>query len=141
MGRSVSHPAGAHVAFRIIDADDTDEWQFEYECLVDDIREQVRANFPSFDPVNGWRDREDRVLMRNSYADIGISTYGGVAAIWLAERIDQSYAYRAQWGGNAALARRWIDSVETRFLTLFGQLNRVGTFSNGESVYVLRDAA
>lgn len=35
MGRSVSYPSGAIVAFRLIGADDDDDLDWEYECLVD----------------------------------------------------------------------------------------------------------
>lgn len=141
MGRSVSHPAGAQVNFIPLEAQDADEWEFEYECLVDCIRQAVSENFPSFDPVDCWRDREDRVLMRNTFADIGISTYGGIAAVWLAERCDRAYAYRREWGSHSALARGWLAGVAARFDGLFGTLDQVGRFSNGEAIYALREAA
>ena len=36
MGRSVSYPTGAIVAFRMIDGTE-DDWDWAYECLVEDI--------------------------------------------------------------------------------------------------------
>ena len=71
MGRSVSYPAGAQVAFRILDSAEPEDADWEYETLCDDILSQARASFPSFDPCKGWRGREDRILLRNSYSDIG----------------------------------------------------------------------
>ena len=91
MGRSVSYPAGAQVAFRILDPDQPEDADWEYETLRDDILTQACAAFPSFDPCNGWRGREDRILLRNSYCDIGVSSYGRIAAVWIAERDDPAY--------------------------------------------------
>lgn len=93
MGRSVSCPAGAQVAFLPLDNEEDDDFEWEYQCLVEQIRDAVSGAFPSFDPIDCWRGREDRVLMRNTFADIGISTYGGIAAVWLAERRDTRYGY------------------------------------------------
>jgi hypothetical protein len=36
MGRSVSHPAGAVVTFRLLDDDGEDDLHWAYECLVED---------------------------------------------------------------------------------------------------------
>lgn len=140
MGRSVSYPAGAQVAFIPLEADDN-TWDWEYDALVEDIRTQVRTAFPSFDPVECWRDREDRVLMRNTFADIGISTYGGIAAIWMIERCDQTYAYAREWGQTSALARGWLSRAAPRFNALFARLELVGRCSNGEAIYQLPAAA
>lgn len=141
MGRSVSYPAGAEVAILPLDPDEPEDFEWEYECLIDEIRDTVRQAFPSFDPVDCWRGREDRVLMRNTFADIGISTYGGIAAVWLAERSDNSYAYAREWGRHSALAQSWIRQAAPRFDRLFGTLDRLGQFSNGEAIYQLRKAA
>lgn len=141
MGRSVSYPAGAQVAFLPLDTGEDDDFEWEYQCLIDDIRDTVRQVFPSFDAIDCWRGREDRVLMRNTFADIGISTYGGIAAVWLAERSDTSYAYAREWGRHSALAQGWISQAAPRFDRLFGTLDRLGQFSNGEAIYQLRKAA
>lgn len=106
-----------------------------------DIRDQVRAAFPSFDPVDCWRDREDRVLMRNTFADIGISTYCGIAAVWMAERCDRTYSCASEWGQTSALAQGWLGRAAPRFDALFARLDQVGRFSNGEAIYQLRAAA
>ena len=107
MGRSVSYPSGAIVAFRTLEIDDEDDWEWEYECLVEEVTETARITFPSLEACNGWRGREDRILLRNAFADCGISTYCDLVAIWLAERDDGGYwdadAYPAIRAG-AALA-------------------------------------
>lgn len=141
MGRSVSYPAGAQVAFLPLDTGEDDDFEWEYQSLVDDIRGTVRQVFPSFDAIDCWRGREDRVLMRNTFADIGISTYDGIAAVWLVERSDTRYGYAREWGSHSALAQGWISRAAPRFDRLFGKLDRLGQYSNGEAIYHLRKAA
>jgi hypothetical protein len=74
VGRSVSYPTGSTVAFRLLDDEDDDDPDWAYECLVDDITAEAKAAFPSLEPFQGWRGREDRILLRNAYADLGVST-------------------------------------------------------------------
>lgn len=88
MGRSVSYPTGSWVAFRLLDDGEDDNADWVYECLVDEIIDITKAAFPSFETFDGWRGREDRFLLRNAFADCGISTYCGLAAIKLARRDD-----------------------------------------------------
>ncbi|UAB79004.1 hypothetical protein INR77_04720 [Erythrobacter sp. SCSIO 43205] len=135
MGRSVSHPAGAVVAFRMLDRDGEDDLQWTYECLVEDILHSARDAFPSLEPYDGWRGREDRILLRNAFADCGISTYCGLAAIWLARRDDSRFWEADCDQPQVSLAERWITQVGPRFEKLFGELKLVGRFSNGEAIY------
>ncbi len=141
MGRSVSYPCGAQVAFRILDNDEPDNAEWDYQCLCEEIRSSALAAFPSFDPADGWRGCEDRVLLRNAYADIGVSTYGSIAAIWIATRDDPAYHDADARTSCSGRARQWLTQVAPRFDALFAQLDRVGRMSNGESVYQWREVA
>jgi hypothetical protein len=38
-----------------------------------------------------------RVLLRNPYADIGLTCFDGQAAVWIGERIDRDYRIRCEW--------------------------------------------
>ena len=60
MGRSVSYPSDAVVAFRTLEIEDEDNWEWEYEYLVEEIIETARSTFPSLEPCDGWRGREDQ---------------------------------------------------------------------------------
>jgi len=140
MGRSVSYPAGAVVAFRLIDEAD-DDWDWAYECLVADIVETARIAFPSLERFDGWRGREDRILLRNAFVDCGVSTYCGLAAIWLAERDDGRYWEADCQQARSGLAQRWLAQVSDKFVGLFGELRLVGRFSNGEAIYERAAAA
>lgn len=135
MGRSVSYPSGAVVAFRLLDDGDADDGVWAHECLVDDIVETASVSFPSFESFEGWRGREDRILLRNAFADCGISTYCGLAAIWLAERDDSRYWEVDFYQPRTGRARHWIGQVAPRFEKLFGELTLVGRFSSGEAIF------
>jgi hypothetical protein len=135
MGRSVSYPPGAVVAFRALETDHEEDWQWAYECLVEEVIETARRAFPSLELREGWRGREDRILLRNAYADCGISTYCGLVAIWLAERDDGRYWEADGQHSRAGRAQRWLGQVGKRFEALFGELRMVGRFSNGEAIF------
>lgn len=64
MGRSVSYPSGAVVAFTVLKSENDDDWEFEYDWLREDLSERAVAAFPSIAPHAGWRGREDRILLR-----------------------------------------------------------------------------
>jgi hypothetical protein len=140
MGRSVSYPMGAVVAFQVLETDDDADWDFEFEWLRDDLRERAAAAFPSLIPHDGWRGREDRILLRNAYADFGVSTYGGLVAVWIAEREDGPY-WECDWRHpRTGRARRWLEQIAPRFEALFGEYECLGHMSNGEGVYRKRAA-
>ena len=91
----------------MLEGEDSDAWDFAYEWLRDDLIERAKRLFPSLEPYDGWRDREDHILARNAFADFGVSVYGGVVAVWILERADGSYR-DADWqtarSARAALA-------------------------------------
>lgn len=138
MGRSVSYPSGAIVAFRTLEIDDEDDWEWGYECLVEEVTETARITFPSLEACNGWRGREDRILLRNAFADCGISTYCDLVAIWLAERDDGGYWDADAYHPRSGRAQRWLSQVASRFEAKFGELRMIGRFSNGEAIFERR---
>jgi hypothetical protein len=141
MGRSVSYPCGAIVAFTVLEVDDQDDWDFEYKRLREDLSIRASAAFPSLEPHEGWRGREDRILRRNNFADFGVSVYGGLIAVWIAERDDGAYC-DAEWRtARSPRAQRWLGQIAPRFDALFGDHDCLGHMSNGEGVYRKRQAA
>lgn len=128
MGRSVSVPNGAiNVCFAQVDIVES----FEWDDLVEDYKCALSEAFASMVPVSGngsWLGREDRVVGGNSFVKFGISEYCGLVSLWMVRH----------HGGN--FANRWIEKAGPKFAgaveSVFGaRLERVATFSNGESVY------
>lgn len=138
MGRSVSYPSGAVVAFTVmeVETDDANELdhEFEFEWLRDDLRERAAEAFPSLASHDGWRGREDRILMRNAFADFGVSVYGELVAVWIAERDDGAY-WDAEWRtARSPRAQHWLEQIAKRFDRVFGDYDCLGRFSNGETI-------
>ena len=140
MGRSVSYPSGAIVAYRAIPDAEDESWDWAYEDMVDFVTYNAQQAFPSLEEHDGWRGREDRILLRNAYADLGISVYGSLAAVWLAEREDASYMDSDMECARSGRAAHWLQQVKRRFESIFAEYRRIGRFSNGEAIYKPFDA-
>lgn len=145
MGRSVSYPSGAIAAFTVLELDDDGandlDLDFEYEWLRDDLRARAAKAFPSLSAHEGWRGREDRILLRNKFADFGVSVYGGHVAVWIAERDDGAYWDAERRTTRSPRAQRWLSQIAACFDAQFGDYVCLGHMSNGEGVYRKRVAA
>ena len=122
MSLAHSPPQGAQVVFRDLRATDPVIWLATYSAFVADIRRDVRAAMPSFDPAHGWRGCSDRVLLRNTFADVGITTADGIASVWIAERDDRTYRLRCEWIGRSAQARAWLAEIAPDFETVTARI-------------------
>ena len=120
--------------------EDEDDWEFEFDWLRGDLVERAMRLFPSLEPHDGWRGREDRILARNAFADFGISIYCGLVAIWIVERDDGSYWDADSRTARCPRARRWLAQIAPRFDAEFGDYDCLGHMSNGEGVYRRRVA-
>ena len=68
-------------------------------------------------------------------APLAFFNYGGLVAVWVAERDDGSY-WDAEWRtARSPRARRWLNQIAPRFNALFGDYECLGHMSNGEGVY------
>lgn len=149
MGRSVSYPSGALVAYAATPSDEDwcsncgetiadcgcDEEDQEvvaggcdWEWVTEDLITRAKRLFPSLRPNGGWRGREDQILASNGFVDFGVSEYCGLMAIWLVPQ-------EGLEGNLSPLAERWIDKAAATFLEEFGEYRKLGTASNGESFY------
>jgi hypothetical protein len=134
MGRSVSYPSAARVVtFRHLDWEDEDDSEWLWDFTVSEFQRCLKAMFPSVEPADDWIGREDHVLAENKLARFGMSEYCGLVAYWIVpvEQYDRN-GYRNE---ASDLAPRWIKSIADKFVAAFGELSKVGTFSNGEGVY------
>lgn len=146
MGRSVSTPSNCEaVAYRDISEfgaifEELENGDFDYdnivdydselgrddfEFFIDGIREEAKANWASFEDCETWVGNEDRAILENGHAYIGVSEYCGLASIWLVPKE----------GEFEELSAAWCATIAAKFERKFGEFVKVGTFSNGESVY------
>lgn len=127
MSRSVSRPNNTLiVCYQHYDSDSYDEcWEF----FIEDMRISLQDMFPKLESCDKWLDREDHAIMENDVAYVGVSEYMGLVAIWVAPKNDRNT------GEENALAYGWASSIYKRFTERFGELEHIGTFSNGEAVF------
>lgn len=124
MGRSVSYPHNAS----IVCYNDVSEFndQLDWEDFIHGIQTQAKADWKSFEDCSKWLDREDKAILENRFCYIGVSEYCGLASIWLV--LKDGYEY-------SSIAKHWINQISPKFNKYYGELKKIGTFSNGESIY------
>ena len=132
MARSVSTPCDAvEIAYQ-----DVSEYDWEtFQWFLEDIQTHAKSLWPSFRNCDRWLDREDHAILENALCYLGVSEYLGLASIWL---VPKAYPDSGYFSGNEyiyPLAVNWISRIAPTFHTAFGQYRKVGTFSNGESIY------
>ena len=133
MSRTVSYPTDSvAICYRDVSHFGTEDDSFdelsaelEWELLIEDIVETCQFHWPTLEKCEYWLDDENRALLENQHAIVGISGYGGLACVWL----------RPNGIFDDALSNHWSLQIAPRFNKLFRQLRKVGTFSNGEAVY------
>lgn len=130
MGRSVATPGiyGQVVAYAHYDETDLED----FDWIVDDYVDQLRSLFPSVYAEDDWLDRECRVVAENKLAQFGISEYCGLVAFWVVPKENED---RFDFGNANPFQKRWVESIETKFLERFGELRSVGHASNGEQFF------
>lgn len=135
MGRSVSYPSGAVVVFARADEIE-DRYDFR-DFVIEPFVERLREIFPSVEADDRWLDREDHVVASNRLAYFGVSEYCGLVSYWMVARDDLRDANGYEMGDSFGEA--WVARVASRFTDEFGDLVKVGSFSNGEGVYRAKD--
>lgn len=109
------------------------DWQYFYENLLDVIQEK----YPSMDSIideNKWYGREGRIIAQNNHSQIIVCSYFNMVSVNICVQ-DDAGDYNLE-----NIAQRWCDSVTDNIAKLLNKsgyevLNRLGTMSNGVSVY------
>jgi hypothetical protein len=96
---------------------------------IDDIVWVCQENWPSLERIDRWIGREDHAILENGHAQIGVSEYCGLVAVWIVPAVSDYFPE------HAGLAHHWISQIEDRFRERFGRLRSLGFFSNGEQVF------
>lgn len=132
MARSVSTPSLAlEIAYQDVTHLDYDEFQWWQE----DIAEYAKSLWPSFEDADKWLEREDHAILENRLCYLGVSEYCGLASIWLVPKEYQNNGYHSSDRFILPLSESFIRRISEKFYTAFGELTKLGTFSNGEAIF------
>ena len=134
MGRSVSYLSRSqkvvYIPFEVENVEESEfEWDFFYEDLIDVLCEK----YPSLNVVrNKWDGRETRIILANDLCEIGLSEFCGLVSVSI--RVNEYYEFYN-------IAENWINRInfEKVLNERFNTLRKIGTFSNGESIYELNN--
>ena len=132
MGRSVSYASGSEVVvYSYFEYEDEDDYfaQESFEESVEYLKSSLEKAFPSLYESDEWFGREDRALVENRLAYIGLSEYCNVVSVWVKPKDEYE-----------SLGARFARQIESKLRKIvkesFGrELVKLGTFSNGESIY------
>ena len=154
MSRSVStHPYSVATVYLdcsgVLDSDSPewawDEFIEDLRCVLDGsagidskllINNRPFTGFDGYSDAKRWAGRENRVILEGEQSEVSISEYYGIAAVCLAplDPQEDSHRHACEYAApffNAILKAAYPKSF----------LKKVGTFSNGESVYERNQAA
>ncbi len=137
MGRGVMTVTDAvHVVYFNHEPEESDHWFFDQ--LLDDIRETIKVQYPSFFDCDSWDGREEHRILENEYARIVVCEYMGLVSVSLAV-IEEDQYYNPYLGG---IGRYWCERIVNNFQKLmddsYNTLSKLGTMSNGVSVFAKR---
>lgn len=127
MGRSVwRHQDAIETVFYQLDFDDELLW----EDHIDEIREAFKRKFPSMCKCDYWPEKESHAIVENEHCMVVISVYCGLISLGIVV-FDTSH-----YDDFNGLANHWARTNAAPFLReQYGELRKVATFSNGESIY------
>lgn len=134
MSRSVDYLNNAEYVFYFpyeTDEDGQEDWEFLVEC----IQEHIQKRLPSYSECDAWDGRETRIILENSFCEIGISEYCGLVSVSI--RTKENLHYCPDLSGLAGNHIMQIRESLEKALVQSGAvlLTKLGTFSNGEAVF------
>lgn len=143
MGRSVAVPRDAEVTFYFPfeDNDLDDEWGDAWDDMIGEIRIALSRVSDLFESADDWVGREMHRIATNGIVDVVLCEYCGFCSLSLVTveepREDAWEPVKQVWGDfSAAWVTDHYDDIACELENFGLQLcRRVGSFSNGESVY------
>jgi len=132
MGRGVSYTKNSEIVlYDCMELEDMENEDF-YDYYIENLREKLKSDFKSLENCKKWLGNEDMAILENNLVYIGVSEYMGFISIWIKSKYEE-YDY-AEERSLYNLSINWIYKIENKFRKL-GKLKKIGTFSNGNSVY------
>lgn len=132
MARGVNYLDNAYNVWYLAN-DFTEDYQ--WEDFMDNLSYELIEKYPSLETCDRWDNRETLIFLENSKVEIGVSEYFGVISISIRAKDYDGY------NDYQGLSENWINLTEsgmTKVINGYGEAYRkVGSFSNGESVYEL----
>lgn len=115
---------------------ETDEPE-EAFIVIEDIQETIISNYPGFDRCSRGDGREVHIILEGYGLEIGLSEYCGLAS--LSVRVDQSILDYCDTDEEADAEYQkclaWLNENWEEATKYWNRYRKIGTFSNGESVY------
>jgi uncharacterized protein (DUF111 family) len=147
MGRSVSYLSNAlrvnYFNWPTLETGEGEDVEVEYEdgqFVIEDIQQTIISQWPEFEEANRWADREDHIILEGYGVEIALSEYCGLAS--LSVRVDESKADYCstdeEYEQCVAAAKKWVDDNWDEATKYWNLYRKIGTFSNGESIYELK---
>jgi hypothetical protein len=116
---------------------DADLSRMDWDDHIKNLQAALSKRYKSVRACDEWLDREDHAISKNRHAYFGVSSYCGLLCVWVVPK-DEGRFYTHD--PEPAFAQRWVESIGKSFESIvadvFGNtLRKLGTFSNGESIY------
>lgn len=128
MGRSVNYLTRAtQVIYLQLNQEDDDP--FAWDSFMNDITEILQELLPSLSDANRWDGNETAIFLQNNIAEFGVSEYCGLVSL-SARPLAGKENLGERW-----LAQAWPKINQTLKKYRYSPMDRVGSFSNGESIY------
>jgi hypothetical protein len=115
--------------------ENSDELMDGYE-VRQDIQESIISEFPEYEYSKKWDNNETAIILTGYGTEIGLSEYCGLATLSI--RIDENdlaYYEEDEYNEQYDKIEAWINENWAKISAGYNEYNKIGTFSNGESVF------
>jgi hypothetical protein len=121
------------------DQDVETEEYWDASDVISDIQEYITDKYPGFDKCSRWDGRETHIILEGYGVEIGLSEYCGLATLSVRVNEDELECYdlddQDAYDTDKQKALAWIRDNWDHASEHWNQYRKIGTFSNGESVY------
>lgn len=115
----------------------TDEYEESY-FVTENIQESIISEFPEYEYSKKWDNNETAIILTGYGTEIGLSEYCGLATLSIRideNELDYSNYDEQKYNEQYDKIEKWINENWAKISQGYNQYNKIGTFSNGESVY------